>query len=233
MSRKIRILKSIFKIKINLLVALGLAIATFSAPNLYFKMLRAYVGPSVYLMTSPGVPRGSGTGFVVDYEDKQFLITNSHVCGLQLDGKLLAKSRADSFDYSVIKILKDDPEHDICVLEAPENASGLSLHNGFDIGDTVHVLGHPIGYPLHRNSGEIITQIMIQIDYSRNIFIPEIRLMDAFQLAATISPGNSGSPVVNHFGQVIGIIFAGSSINSYTAFFIHARHIIDDLKGLK
>jgi len=228
-----RILKSFIKVKINLIIVFILIVGTLISPFFYYKMLRAYVSPSVYLITNLGDSRGFGTGFAVKAPNgKTYLATNNHVCsGLKVGNKIVALTDT-SVETHVLKVLLQDPENDLCIAEAPANASGLSISVGFAVGDTVHVIGHPLGGSLHRNDGEIIAHKIIQINYG-NYFLPDIKFMSAWQFSATTSPGNSGSPVVNFFGRVIGIQFAGSSGNSYTSFLIASKYLLEDLSRLK
>lgn len=233
----IRILKQAFKLlirlKINLLIGVLLFAGAITAPNLYFKALRGYVGPSVFLITNLGQPKGFGSGFIIENsKGRQFLATNNHVCsGLEIDGDVVALSNEAVPKVHVLKVLKKDEKNDLCITEAPAGYRGLSISLDFGIGDTVHVLGHPLGNPLHRNSGEIITSLIIPIMMGGDMFNPIIKHIQCWQLAATISPGNSGSPVVNHFGRVVGVIFAGSSENSYSAFFIGADKLHKLIEG--
>jgi len=229
-----RFLKFILRVKIRLVFALLLATSMLVIPLSFNKLFRAYVGSSVYIVKDITEKRGSGSGFVIKAPNgKNYFVTNNHVCeGLEVDGKILISSNAISEDQMLIKVIKKDPKVDLCIAEAPTLSKGLFLSTSLSIGDNVHIFGHPVGFPLHKTSGEAISPLVVQMIKGIFPFAFEVVEYDAWQISAPSSPGNSGSPVVDNLGRVIGILFAGSSVNSYTSFIIPAKSLSNLLESL-
>jgi tetratricopeptide (TPR) repeat protein len=147
---------------------------------------------------------GQGTGFFVDEEGD--VITNSHV--------LHEASRAviittDGKEYPIQKILAEDKEGDlirVSVEISKEAARPLPVSARIpEVGERVIVIGTPLGLDKTVSDG----------------IVSAVRDIPAFgkiiQLTAPISPGSSGSPVINMKGEVIGIatffVVAGQNLN--------------------
>ncbi len=145
------------------------------------------------------VPASSlGSGFIVHPDG--YVITNNHVIdrareihvelsdGRKLPAELIS---ADSeADLAVLKISGDKP---LPTLDLGDSADLM-------IGEPVIAVGNPLGYS-HSVSTGIVSAI------HRDLKDPngKVSLADLIQTDAAINPGNSGGPLLNAYGQVIGI----------------------------
>jgi len=140
----------------------------------------------------------TGTGFVID--DDGHIVTASHVVdgassitvtfedGARRTAKLLGQD--DAIDVAVLKIDSADLK-----LRPLTLASSASL----DVGDEVAAIGDPFGY-----ERSISTGIVSGVD--RTIEAPNgFTVAHAIQTDAALNPGNSGGPLLNAAGEVIGI----------------------------
>jgi putative serine protease PepD len=149
---------------------------------------------------APQQPRSTatGTGFVIDGEGH--IVTASHV----VDG---AASITITFEDGVTrsaKLLGQDDATDVAVLKV--DPAGLTLHPlklagsaSLDVGDEVAAIGDPFGY-----ARSISTGIVSGVD--RTIEAPNgFTVAHAIQTDAALNPGNSGGPLLNAAGEVVGI----------------------------
>lgn len=229
-----KLLKTLLKLKISLLSLLLFTAVILGLPLFFSKGMRYYIGSSVFIVKDITEERGSGTGFIVkNSKGKRLFVTNNHVCErLEINGNILVSSDILSEDKFVLKVLKKDPKVDLCIAEAPSSLFYLPLSTSISRGDNVYVCGHPIGFPLHRTSGEAIAPLVVRM---LNGVFPsafEIIEYDAWQISAPTSPGNSGSPVVDNLGRVVGVLFATGNANAYTSFMIPASSLKDMIESL-
>src|SRR3989442_2136532 len=144
-----------------------------------------------------------GSGFFVD---KDRVVTNRHVIDGAYRGEVHLNS-GNSFQGK--NVLAVDAEGDIAILkvEAPPNlVRPLSLDRASpQEGESIVVTGNPFGLEGSVTNG-IVSAVRDILGFGRII-----------QITAPISPGSSGSPVVNMHGQVIGVatlqITGGQSVN--------------------
>lgn len=100
-----------------------------------------------------------------------------------------------------LKILKSDAEKDLLLLsvEEDQNVDFFSVGNGgVDIGEEVYTIGNPGGYGLSLSRG-IVSKTKVIIENGGCIY-------NVIQLNMDISNGNSGGPVFNKKGQLVGIM---------------------------
>ena len=165
------------------------------------------VSPSVVEITSTlqsGGPfgqqaQGTGTGVVLDSDGR--ILTNNHV----IDGAQNIQVRFSDGSTSSAKVLGTDPANDLAVIQATD--SGLQLHpaqlgdsDALRVGDPVLAIGNPF------NLESTLTQGIVSATgrtYSTGANTRPIRNM--IQTDAAVNPGNSGGPLLNSQGQVIGI----------------------------
>lgn len=105
------------------------------------------------------------------------------------------------------KILYNSPNHDICFLE-PVGSKYFELASSVHRGEKISIIGHPRGLPQSIVDGRIVGE-----EYAKFSWLPKAGKIKFFRSTAISYPGNSGSPVVNRYGNVVGILFAGRSIN--------------------
>jgi putative serine protease PepD len=197
-----------------------------SGSGLDAKSLYAAAAPGVVDITSRGVsaetqsPFGgpaqqgtaTGTGFVVDNDGN--IVTAAHV----VDGASSITVTFQDGTTRTAKLLGKDDATDVAVLKV--DASGLTLHPlalgssaALGAGDDLAVIGDPFGY-----QRSISTGIVSGLD--RTIQAPNgFTVAHAIQTDAAMNPGNSGGPVLNANGQVIGIadqIATGGSTEANT-----------------
>ena len=139
--------------------------------------------------------RGVGSGVIIS--KKGYIITNYHVIR---NAKGLSILTVNNREYKV-KVVGSDKETDIAVLKIIGNTSKLrvaAMGNSDKVrpGEIVFALGNPFGLKGSITQG-IISAVSRQTKRSYGY--------DFLQTDAAINPGNSGGPLVNIFGQVIGI----------------------------
>jgi serine protease Do len=145
------------------------------------------------------VPANSlGSGFLV-HEDG-YVVTNHHVIDrarqitVELtDGRKLPAELVSSDPDSDLAILKVDADKPLPRLELGDTADLM-------IGEPVIAVGNPLGFS-HSVSTGIISAMHRELKDPRG----EVLLADLIQTDAAINPGNSGGPLLNAYGQVIGI----------------------------
>lgn len=165
---------------------------------------------------------GSGSGFIIDAAG--FVLTNYHVVeGADRVTVTLGDGRA--FPATIVGI---DPAIDVALLKvnAPAALPVAVLGNSdtLQVGEWVCAIGNPLGY-VHSVTVGVVSFI------GRKLFDQSL---DAFiQTDAAISFGNSGGPLVNSRGQVVGMTTAVSSQASNIGFAIPISQIIGVLPQLR
>jgi S1-C subfamily serine protease len=139
-----------------------------------------------------------GSGFVID--GKGDIVTNDHVVQNATDVRVGFSGGAT---YPA-KVIGTDPSTDLAVIrvDAPPSALhplGFSDSGRVDVGDTVFAIGNPFG--LDRTmTGGIVSATGRDIQAPNGLGIP-----NAIQTDAPINHGNSGGPLLNSAGSVVGI----------------------------
>ena len=172
----------------------------------------------------------TGTGFLVDGDGH--IVTASHV----VDGaSSITVTLADGVTRTA-KLLGQDDATDVAVLKI--DAAGLTLRPlklassaSLDVGDEVAAIGDPFGY-----ERSISTGIVSGVD--RTIEAPNgFTVAHAIQTDAALNPGNSGGPLLNAAGEVVGIAdqiaTGGSEQNAGVGFAIPIDIVKAQLPTLK
>lgn len=221
--------------------------AAFEAPYVHKKYIRNIAEESTVQLYGE---KGTGSGSHVVFNDKTVILTNRHVCELA-DSK--GNIEVERVDGSRIKrkVIKKDSKHDLCIVEAIPNVEGLSLANSMDIGETIYTLGHPRGDKLNVASGEYFANETIQLEKGFeedgsckgkiekiDFFFLQIDLCTDFfesvQFSTPTYPGNSGSPIVNKYGNLVAVVFAGNPQVENMGFGVPLSYVKDFLsKNLK
>ncbi len=151
----------------------------------------------------PGeVERGVGTGVVI--VDKGIILTNLHVVA---GAEKIRVTFADGFEADAV-ITGAQPENDLAVLQAqklPDDLIPAVMRSTADLqsGDQVAAVGFPFGIGPSVSAGVVS-------GLKRSFRSPEGKqeLGNLIQFDAAANPGNSGGPLINMSGEVLGIVTA-------------------------
>lgn len=150
-------------------------------------VIEQYRGVIIQIAT----PYSKGTGFYL--REPNLIVTNYHVIQdnqrVVIDGHLIEKQ--------LVQVIYCDPKHDLAFLEAPTQDGlpqvDLAIDKTLTEGDPVIALGHPFGFQYTSTQG-IISNTK-----------HEINNISYYLIDAALNPGNSGGPLLDRQGEVIGV----------------------------
>lgn len=226
------------KTLVTILVLSTLIVLNFSSlspKQLYHSAIRKYVGSRVVILTEG---KGGGSGFhATGASGTTYIVTNTHVCNIVDESGIITVIDFTGTKHKR-KVLKRHKNHDLCLVEGLPGFSGLSVSNSSFLGQIVNLVGHPALRPLSISEGEVVGTKRIALIIGKDIpdhmcFGDQIDLTKSKDLGALIFAllngttticvgralrstmfhgitygGNSGSPVVNSWGTVVGVLFA-------------------------
>ena len=155
------------------------------------------VNPSVVrVMVQVGSKASLGTGVI--FTENGYILTNYHVVEGGSDCYIALDTGA-SYQASYVA---GDPVNDLAVLKVDARdlpAAEFGDSEDLEVGDTVYAIGNPLGYELW---GTMTDGIVSAVD--RNVTV-DGRTMTLIQTNAALNSGNSGGPLINEYGQVVGL----------------------------
>ena len=184
--------------------AISSAMASATPRPAYSQQVYQIIQPSLVWIESDGANgdphRGLGTGVIVSgFGD---ILTSLHVVA---DSPRIRLTFADGTQSNAV-IANAQPEKDIAVLQAetlPELFVPATLGNpgALQVGDEAYVVGNPFGLYGSMSAGVIS-------GFNRTFQPPGTKrpIEGLIQVDAAVNPGNSGGPLLNRYGHVVGIV---------------------------
>lgn len=180
---------------------LSISLETDSSPVLSFKEIYAKCAPSIVGIKCFEHDRKDGSyswGSGVVISSDGYILTNAHVVD---EGQAASVEFVDGASYDA-RLVGADAQSDVAILKI--DASGLkpasfASAKTLSVGDSVAAIGNPLSpdYSLTMTSG-IISATSREVSYNGSV-------MTLLQTDTSINEGNSGGPLINNRGQVIGI----------------------------
>ncbi len=145
----------------------------------------------------------SGTGFILT--DDGYILTNYHVIEDAYEGGYdISVLTHDGTEYAA-EVVGTEQENDLAVLKIDAvglNAVTLGDSNEMKVGQTIYTVGNPLGQLDYTMTTGIVSAL------DRTIRTDSNTSVNMFQIDAAVNSGNSGGPIYNVYGQVIGIVTA-------------------------
>ena len=158
-----------------------------------------------YLYYKPFYGMSSGTGFAISNDG--YVVTNHHV----IDGAKNVGIKGVNGDFSEAleaKVIKVDAKNDLAILKITDKRFNGTDIPPFNISPSVSDVGtsaYALGYPLRSTMGDEI-KLTDGIISAKTGFQGDI---STYQISVPIQPGNSGGPLFNKDGTIIGITSSG------------------------
>ena len=205
-----------------------------SAAEIYSLLTPACVGVSTSTTSTNvfgQITRGAitGSGFIISADG--YVLTNNHVVETALAENLEVKVMLYSGEEYTAEIIGGDSRSDVALLKIPGKdlpCVTLGTFAGTRVGEAIYAIGNPLGELTYSMTSGIVSALDRSITISNNTAI------DMFQIDAAINNGNSGGPIINRFGQVIGIAsakYASSGVEGlgFAIPIDDALKVVDDL----
>ncbi len=171
--------------------------------------------------------KGQGTCFLIS--DEGYLVTNYHCIENAKD--IIIKGIGSDFTTKYgVTVVASDPSNDLALLKIANKNIKFSLppfairSNGVAQAEKIYTLGFPqtnaMGEELKITEGIISSKSGAQGDVSK------------FQISAAVNPGNSGGPLIDEEGNLIGVIFAKSNVAESAGYAIKASYLEAFLKNI-
>jgi serine protease Do len=177
-------------------------------------------GPEIFEMNSPmvvcinteitvqsffgAVPASSsGTGFIIRSDG--YIVTNYHVIEGAVQGGYDIQVTLHSGESYTATVSGYEKDNDVAVIKIDaENLPAVTLGDSAEmrVGETVYTIGNPMGVFSYTITSGILSAIDREITTDTNVKI------NTLQIDAAVNEGNSGGPVLNSRGEVIGIVTA-------------------------
>ncbi len=173
----------------------------YTAESIYEVLAPSVVGVVVYDSSSDiiSAPKSEGSGVVIN--ERGYIVTNSHVVGNSKQSSVKIVFH-DGEEVSG-KVIGYDTKTDIAVIKVDKTGLKQATFGNSDeakVGSSVLALGNPLGLDF---AGSLTKGIISAVNRSKN-GSPK-SLVKYIQTDTAINPGNSGGPLINMYGQVIGI----------------------------
>jgi putative serine protease PepD len=151
-----------------------------------------------FSLPSPPERRGLGSGFVIDKSGH--IVTNFHV----IQGATQVEVSFSNGEEMDAEVVGSDPSTDIAVLRVDADNRALTPltfgnSDALEVGDEVVAIGNPLGYERTMTAG-IVSALGRVIESPNQFAIDEV-----IQTDAPVNTGNSGGPLLNAAGQVVGV----------------------------
>jgi len=166
-------------------------------------------------------PDFRATGFLID--GKGFIVTNAHVVN-RMKTIYVENSKGE---YFTAQSIYSDPNTDLAILK---------------INDTAYKTIYNLPYSINKSNSNLGEQIFT-LGYPRNEIVYGEGYVSAksgnegdstaYQVSVSVNPGNSGGPVLNKHGQIIGIITSKNSVADGVVFAAKSKNIYKLLDAVK
>jgi len=170
-----------------------------------------------------------GSGFVYEFASQMVVITNSHV----VDDAVNITVTFNNGNSYPAAVLGSDPYAELAVVsaDAPENEFKpleIASSSNLQVGDPVLVVGTPYGL-----EGSMSTGVISALGRTLGADTTDDNVIaNVIQTTAALNPGNSGGPVLNYQGQVIGIATAIVEDSEGLGFAIPSNTILKEINDL-
>jgi S1-C subfamily serine protease len=160
-----------------------------------------------------------GSGFIVAHD---LVVTNAHVVA---GTNSISVFDAAGMPHTDVSVLLFDPEFDLAVLRVPGlPGPALSLDpNLVGRGARAVVLGYPEGGPFAVDRAGVRSEILAT---GLDIYGEQPTVRAVYVVQAIVRPGNSGGPLVEPNGLVIGVVFSRSPTNSHIGYALASPGVI-------
>jgi len=153
--------------------------------------------------------KGSGSGFIYKIDgDNAYIMTNHHVIDggnkwtiitstdEEIEGTVLGSD--EYVDIAVIKVKKKSYMQAVSILASDKKVN---------LGDTVFTIGAPVGYEYRGTvTNGIVSGLNRLVEVSVKSSLQDDYVMEVIQTNTAVNPGNSGGPLFNSNGEVVGVI---------------------------
>ncbi len=237
--------------------ALAVMLSTFVALSAltFESYIYDYKGSSVVKITRTSAARSGGTGFAIKAPSgKSYTLTNAHICRM---GQNLVAHKQNG-EMQAVKVIKIYPKHDLCIMTAVAGLRPLKIASNIQKHERLWLIGHPSLRDATLESGHFVgpTTIRLQSKCSSKhqkavnailtknpnligIIVAQqyqfrycTKQMTANHINNIAYGGNSGSPVLNMFGNVVGVLYAGSPSQPTASYIVPLNEVHKFLKDL-
>ncbi|WP_199443997.1 MarP family serine protease [Umezawaea beigongshangensis] len=161
-----------------------------------------------------------GTGFVIAPER---VMTNAHV--VAGTSEVTVEVGRGQFDATVVNY---DPQTDLAILAVPDlQATPLEFRQGeIAQGQDGIVLGYPLDGPYTASEARVRERIPLR---GPDIYDAQTVTRDVYTVRAKVRSGNSGGPLVDPDGRVMGVVFGAAVDDQETGFVLTAQEVADEV----